>query len=143
MKLTTPPGQRRYKMAKPNDAGHNKIRRMLQEKNIASQHLNDRNRCRQRRSTPGGGALHYGIPKVKERTPRWHTQRIPENKIKGKNDRVVARAIEANSKETRKLAMPKDHCWETSLDVEINGNLYKAHVTDKPLYDANGGKMKS
>jgi dimethylglycine dehydrogenase len=32
---------------------------------------------------------------------------------------------------------------ETSLDVEINGNLYKAHVTDKPLYDANGGKMKS
>ena len=32
---------------------------------------------------------------------------------------------------------------ETSLDIEINGNLYKAHVTDKPLYDANGGKMKS
>jgi len=32
---------------------------------------------------------------------------------------------------------------ETSLDVEINGNLYKAHVTDRPLYDANGGKMKS
>ncbi len=31
----------------------------------------------------------------------------------------------------------------TSLDVEINGNLYKAHITDKPLYDANGGKMKS
>ena len=31
----------------------------------------------------------------------------------------------------------------TSLDVEINGNLYKAHVTDRPLYDANGGKMKS
>ena len=32
---------------------------------------------------------------------------------------------------------------ETLLDVEINGNLYKAHVTDRPLYDANGGKMKS
>ena len=32
---------------------------------------------------------------------------------------------------------------DTVLDVEINGNLYKAHVTDKPLYDANGGKMKS
>ena len=32
---------------------------------------------------------------------------------------------------------------ETSLDVEINGKLYKAHVLDKPLYDANGGKMKS
>ena len=32
---------------------------------------------------------------------------------------------------------------ETSLDVEINGKLYKAHVTDRPLYDANGGKMKS
>ncbi|MDC0247673.1 FAD-dependent oxidoreductase [Pelagibacteraceae bacterium] len=32
---------------------------------------------------------------------------------------------------------------ETSLDIEINGNLYKAYVTDKPLYDANGGKMKS
>ena len=32
---------------------------------------------------------------------------------------------------------------ETLLDVEINGNLYKAHVTDRPLYDSNGGKMKS
>ena len=32
---------------------------------------------------------------------------------------------------------------ETILDVEINGKLYKACVTDKPLYDANGGKMKS
>jgi dimethylglycine dehydrogenase len=32
---------------------------------------------------------------------------------------------------------------ETLLDVEINGNLYKAHVTDRPLYDTNGGKMKS
>ena len=32
---------------------------------------------------------------------------------------------------------------ETSLDVEINGKLYKAHVIDRPLYDANGGKMKS
>ena len=32
---------------------------------------------------------------------------------------------------------------ETLLDVEINGNLYKAHVTDRPLYDANGEKMKS
>ena len=31
----------------------------------------------------------------------------------------------------------------TTLDVEINGKLYLAHVTDKPLYDANGGKMKS
>ena len=32
---------------------------------------------------------------------------------------------------------------DTTLDVEINGRLYPAHVTDKPLYDANGGKMKS
>jgi len=32
---------------------------------------------------------------------------------------------------------------DTTLDVEINGKLYKAHVTDRPLYDANGGKMKS
>ena len=32
---------------------------------------------------------------------------------------------------------------DTILDVEINGKLYPAHVTDKPLYDANGGKMKS
>jgi len=31
----------------------------------------------------------------------------------------------------------------TTLDVEINGKLYLAHVNDKPLYDANGGKMKS
>ena len=31
----------------------------------------------------------------------------------------------------------------STLDVEINGKLYLAHVTDKPLYDANGGKMKS
>ena len=31
----------------------------------------------------------------------------------------------------------------TSLEVEINGKFYKANVTDKPLYDANGGKMKS
>ena len=32
---------------------------------------------------------------------------------------------------------------DTTLDVEINGKFYAAHVTDKPLYDANGGKMKS
>ena len=32
---------------------------------------------------------------------------------------------------------------ETILDIEINGKLYKAHVTDRPLYDANGEKMKS
>ena len=31
----------------------------------------------------------------------------------------------------------------TLLDVEINGKLYKAHVTGRPLYDANGEKMKS
>ena len=31
----------------------------------------------------------------------------------------------------------------STLDVEINGKLYLAHVTDKPLYDANGGKMKN
>ena len=31
----------------------------------------------------------------------------------------------------------------TTLDVEINGKLYLAHVTDRPLYDANGGKMKN
>ena len=32
---------------------------------------------------------------------------------------------------------------QTSLDIEINGKLFKARITDKPLYDANGGKMKS
>jgi len=32
---------------------------------------------------------------------------------------------------------------DTALNVEINGKMYTAHVTDKPLYDANGGKMKS
>ena len=32
---------------------------------------------------------------------------------------------------------------ETALEVEINGKIYKAKVTDKPLYDSNGGKMKS
>ena len=32
---------------------------------------------------------------------------------------------------------------DTALEVEINAKLYKAKVTDKPLYDANGGKMKS
>ena len=32
---------------------------------------------------------------------------------------------------------------QTSLSIEINGELFKAHITDKPLYDANGGKMKS
>ena len=32
---------------------------------------------------------------------------------------------------------------DTDLQVEINGKLYKANVTDRPLYDANGGKMKS
>jgi len=31
----------------------------------------------------------------------------------------------------------------TLLEIEINGKLFKAHVTDKPLYDANGRKMKS
>jgi dimethylglycine dehydrogenase len=31
----------------------------------------------------------------------------------------------------------------TTLDIEINGKLYKAHITDKPLYDAIGEKMKS
>jgi glycine cleavage system aminomethyltransferase T len=31
----------------------------------------------------------------------------------------------------------------TTLDIEINGKLYLANVTDKPLYDANGGKMKN
>ena len=31
---------------------------------------------------------------------------------------------------------------ETTLDVEINGKFYLAHVTDRPLYDANGEKMR-
>jgi glycine cleavage system aminomethyltransferase T len=31
----------------------------------------------------------------------------------------------------------------STLDVEINGKLYLAHVTDKPLYDSNGTKMKN
>ena len=31
----------------------------------------------------------------------------------------------------------------TTLDVEINGKLYLAHVTDRPLYDSNGGRMKN
>ena len=32
---------------------------------------------------------------------------------------------------------------DTTLEVEINGKLYPARVTEKPLYDANGGKMRS
>ena len=32
---------------------------------------------------------------------------------------------------------------KTTLEIEINGKFYLAHVTDRPLYDANGGKMKS
>jgi dimethylglycine dehydrogenase len=32
---------------------------------------------------------------------------------------------------------------QTALSIEINGKLFKAHITDKPLYDANGRKMKS
>ena len=32
---------------------------------------------------------------------------------------------------------------DTLLDVEINGKLYKSRVTDAPLYDSNGGKMKN
>ena len=31
----------------------------------------------------------------------------------------------------------------TILEVEINGKIYSARVTKKPLYDANGGKMRS
>ena len=32
---------------------------------------------------------------------------------------------------------------DTSLEVEINGKLYKSRVTNIPLYDSNGGKMKN
>ena len=32
---------------------------------------------------------------------------------------------------------------DTVLEVEINGKIYKAKVTDRTLYDANGEKMKS
>ena len=32
---------------------------------------------------------------------------------------------------------------DTTLEVEINGKMYSAHVTEKPLYDSNGGKMRS
>jgi len=32
---------------------------------------------------------------------------------------------------------------QTALSIEINGKLFKAHITDKPLYDVNGRKMKS
>jgi dimethylglycine dehydrogenase len=32
---------------------------------------------------------------------------------------------------------------DTNLEVEINGKFYLAHVIGKPLYDSNGGKMKS
>ena len=42
--------------------------------------------------------------------------------------------------EPTKTELSKHH---TALEVEINGKIYKAKVTDKPLYDANGGKMKS
>ena len=31
---------------------------------------------------------------------------------------------------------------KTTLNVEINGKLYLAHVTDRPLYDSNGEKMR-
>jgi len=29
------------------------------------------------------------------------------------------------------------------LEIEINGKLYLSHVTDRPLYDSNGEKIKS
>jgi len=32
---------------------------------------------------------------------------------------------------------------ETIIDIEINGKFYKAHVTERPLYDVNSGRMKS
>jgi glycine cleavage system aminomethyltransferase T len=32
---------------------------------------------------------------------------------------------------------------ETSLEVEINGEMYAARVIDKPLYDPAGEKMRS
>ena len=32
---------------------------------------------------------------------------------------------------------------DTNLEVEINGKLYTAYVKEKPLYDANGGRMRS
>ena len=35
----------------------------------------------------------------------------------------------------------KDH--GSILNVEINGKLFEAEVTDRPLYDANGGKIKN
>ena len=31
----------------------------------------------------------------------------------------------------------------TAVDIEINGMLYSAKITEKPLYDHNGGRMKS
>ena len=31
----------------------------------------------------------------------------------------------------------------TIVDIEINGILYQAKITDRPLYDGSGGKMKS
>ena len=31
----------------------------------------------------------------------------------------------------------------TIVDIEINGKLYSAKITEKPLYDDNGGRMKS
>jgi len=32
---------------------------------------------------------------------------------------------------------------ETTLEVEINGEMYAARIVDKPLYDPGGGKMRS
>ena len=31
---------------------------------------------------------------------------------------------------------------QTLLEIEINGNLFKAHVINKPLYDPSGIKMR-
>jgi glycine cleavage system aminomethyltransferase T len=31
----------------------------------------------------------------------------------------------------------------TSLEIEINGQMFQATVTAHPLYDANGSKMRS
>ena len=39
---------------------------------------------------------------------------------------------------TKKLAK-----HNTVVDIEINGILYSAKITEKPLYDNNGGRMKS
>ena len=66
-----------------------------------------------------------------------------------KNNKCVGYITSGGYAKNRKKSMALGYVpielskHQTSLDIEINGKLFKAQITDKPLYDANGGKMKS